>query len=371
MNVVAIIQARMGSTRLPGKVLMKSLANKTLIEILYLRLQQSKNINKIILATSKNSNNTPLIKLCQSIGLKTFQGSEEDVLERYYQAALAEKADLIVRITGDCPLIDYQLVDDVIEQFKAAKYDFVSNNNPPTYPDGLDVEAFTFETLQVAHNESKKQHEREHVTPYMKESGKFKTQNLKNEYDYSDERWTVDEIDDYVLVKNVLEEINDIYASWQDIMELKSCFEYLIKNPQPSYLRLDKSSNYQIHKKKPNISPGKWIKVFDHKKNVNNKEIYLTTGAVIEFVKDKIDKKKYKPRSLFSIPLWGMKFKKNQNKNLQNFKKIIVVEDHLKDGGFQSWLNESFTNEKLISKSINSKVIGKVGSKEFLMNYLK
>tara|TARA_X000000368_G_scaffold418824_1_gene420194 strand:+ start:2857 stop:4884 length:2028 start_codon:yes stop_codon:yes gene_type:complete len=222
MNVVAIIQARMGSTRLPGKVLMKSLANKTLIEILYLRLQQSKNINKIILATSKNSNNTPLIKLCQSIGLKTFQGSEEDVLERYYQAALAEKADLIVRITGDCPLIDYQLVDDVIEQFKAAKYDFVSNNNPPTYPDGLDVEAFTFETLQVAHNESKKQHEREHVTPYMKESGKFKTQNLKNEYDYSDERWTVDEIDDYVLVKNVLEEINDIYASWQDIMELKS-----------------------------------------------------------------------------------------------------------------------------------------------------
>ena len=147
-------------------------------------------------------------------------------------------------------------------------------------------------------------------------------------------------IQDYSLIRCFP---NMLIASPGDIIELKSCFEYLIKNPQPSYLRLDKSSNYQIHKKKPNISPGKWIKVFDHKKNVNNKEIYLTTGAVIEFVKDKIDKKKYEPRSLFSIPLWGMKFKKNQNKNLQNFKKIIVVEDHLKDGGLQSWLNESLS----------------------------
>lgn len=175
-------------------------------------------------------------------------------------------------------------------------------------------------------------------------------------------------IQDYSLIRSFP---NMLIASPGDVMELRSCMDYLISNPQPSYLRLEKSSQYQIHKRKPNISPGKWIKVFDHKKNVNNKEIYLTTGAVIEFVKDKIDKKKYKPRSLFSIPLWGMKFKKNQNKNLQNFKKIIVVEDHLKDGGLQSWLNESFTNEKLISKSINSKVIGKVGSKEFLMNYLK
>jgi transketolase len=175
-------------------------------------------------------------------------------------------------------------------------------------------------------------------------------------------------IQDYSLIRSFP---NMLIASPGDVMELRSCMDYLISNPQPSYLRLEKSSQYQIHKRKPNISPGKWIKVFDHKKNVNNKEIYLTTGAVIEFVKDKIDKKKYKPRSLFSIPLWGMKFKKNQNKNLQNFKKIIVVEDHLKDGGLQSWLNESFTNEKLISKSINSKVIGKVGSKKFLMNYLK
>ena len=175
-------------------------------------------------------------------------------------------------------------------------------------------------------------------------------------------------IQDYSLIRSFP---NMLIASPGDIMELKSCLEYIIKRPQPSYLRLDKSSNYQIHKKKPNISPGKWIKVFDHKNDVKNTEIYLTTGAVIEFIKDKIDKKKYKPRSLFSIPLWGMKSKKNQNKNLKKFKKIIVVEDHLKDGGFQSWLHESLTNDKLISKSLDSKVIKKVGSKEFLMNYLK
>ena len=175
-------------------------------------------------------------------------------------------------------------------------------------------------------------------------------------------------IQDYSLIRSFP---NMLIASPGDIMELISCLEYIIKRPQPSYLRLDKSSNYQIHKKKPNISPGKWIKVFDHKNDVKNTEIYLTTGAVIEFIKDKIDKKKYKPRSLFSIPLWGMKSKKNQNKNLKKFKKIIVVEDHLKDGGFQSWLHESLTNDKLISKSLDSKVIKKVGSKEFLMNYLK
>ena len=222
MNTVAIIQARMGSTRLPGKVLMPGINGKSLIEILYLRLKQSKMIDKIVLATSENTNNQSLIDLCKKIGISAFQGSEDDVLDRYYQIALAEKADLVVRITGDCPLIDYQLVDDVIKQFKCKDLDFVSNNNPPSYPDGLDVEAFTFECLKKTYEESSKPHEREHVTPYMKESSKFKLHNLKNRKDYSKERWTVDELEDYILVKNILEEINDIYAPWQDIINLKS-----------------------------------------------------------------------------------------------------------------------------------------------------
>ena len=175
-------------------------------------------------------------------------------------------------------------------------------------------------------------------------------------------------IQDYSLIRSFP---NMLIASPGDIMELISCLEYIIKRPQPSYLRLDKSSNYQIHKKKPNISPGKWIKVFDHKNDVKNTEIYLTTGAVIEFIKDKIDKKKYQSRSLFSMPLWGMQFKKDQNKNLKRFTKIIVVEDHLQDGGFQSWLNECNDNPRLNSKSLKKEVINKVGSKDFLMKYLK
>lgn len=175
-------------------------------------------------------------------------------------------------------------------------------------------------------------------------------------------------IQDYSLIRSFP---NMLIASPGDVMELKSCIDYIIKNPQPSYLRLDKSSNYQIHKKIPKVSPGKWIQVLDYEKNFKNKQIYLSTGAVIQFIIDKIDKKIYKPGSLFSMPLWGMKFKKYQNVNLKKYKEVIVVEDHLKDGGFQSWLNESLHSEKLISKSLDSKVIKKVGSKEFLMKFLK
>jgi len=175
-------------------------------------------------------------------------------------------------------------------------------------------------------------------------------------------------IQDYALIRSFP---NMLIASPGDIMELRSCMDYLLKKPQPSYLRLEKSSNYQIHKKKPNLSPGKWLKVFEYKNKLNEKEIYLSTGSVIEFIEKKIKEKKYKPRSLFSLPLWGMKFKKKQKKYLKKFSKIHVVEDHFKDGGFQSWLNEINDGSKLISKALDKKIINKVGSKDFLMNYLK
>ena len=161
-----------------------------------------------------------------------------------------------------------------------------------------------------------------------------------------------------------------LIASPGDTMELKSCMEYLVKKPQPSYLRLEKSSNYRIHKKKPKVFPGKWLKVKEFKNNTNNKEIYLTTGSVIEFVEKKIGEKKYKPRPLFSLPLWGMKYKKSQSKYIKKFNKIHVIEDHFKDGVFQSWLNESLRSSKLVSKALDAKVAKKVGSKNFLMNYL-
>ncbi len=175
-------------------------------------------------------------------------------------------------------------------------------------------------------------------------------------------------IQDYSLIRSFP---NMIIASPGDCIELKACIQYLANKPQPSYLRLDKSSNYKIHKKKMKLHPGKWIKVYDSKLKNKKKNIYLTTGAVIEYVRNKITKKKIKNLNLYSIPLWSMKSKKTQIKKISKFNKIYVVEDHLQDGGFQSWLNESYTSSKLISKSLNEKVIYKLGSQSFLMRNIK
>ena len=185
---------------------------------------------------------------------------------------------------------------------------------------------------------------------------------------YGNLGYTHHAIQDYSLIRNFP---NMLIASPGDVMELRSCMDYLTSKPQPSYLRLEKSSQYQIHKKKPKIYPGKWLKVWNCEDRLKNKDIYLSTGSVIEFIEKKIKEKKYKPKTLYSLPLWGMKFKKYQKKNIKKFNTINVVEDHLKDGGFQSWLNECDNETKLISKSLKKEVINKVGSKEFLMNYLK
>ena len=174
MKVTAIIQARMGSQRLPGKVLKKAYKDLTLIEVLLKRLSQSKLIDNIVIATSENKDNEPLIDLVKRLNYDIYIGSEDNVLDRYYQAAKLDAADIVVRITGDCPLVDPSLVDDVISKIISSKLDYVSNNYPPTYPDGLDVEAFKFESLEIANNLADKPHQKEHVTPYFRESGKFK-----------------------------------------------------------------------------------------------------------------------------------------------------------------------------------------------------
>jgi transketolase len=185
---------------------------------------------------------------------------------------------------------------------------------------------------------------------------------------YGNLGYTHHALQDYALMRSFP---NMLILSPGDIMELKSCMRYLIKNPQPSYLRLDKNYNYKIHTKLPKVSPGKWIKVLKNSKE--KKIIYLTTGSVINYVKKKFFKKKN--YSLYSLPIWGMKSKNKQHNFIKKYKKIIVVEDHFQDGGFQSWINESLNNKncktKIISKSINSSVVNRVGSKDYLMNYLR
>jgi transketolase len=174
-------------------------------------------------------------------------------------------------------------------------------------------------------------------------------------------------LQDYSLMRSFP---NMLIASPGDTMEMRACMRYLINNPQPSYLRLDKSSNFAVHKTIPKIYPGKWLSVSPQK---NYDSAYLTTGSVIEFVKQNFLKNNKYP--LYSIPLWGMRYKKLQYNFIKKYNKIFVVEDHFQDGGFQSWLNESLNKKNcktiLESKSLSFAVVDKVGSKNYLMNYLR
>jgi len=219
--ILAIVQARMNSLRFPGKV-MKEVCGKPLIEYLFVRLSKSKLINKIILATSIDPKNDEMDQYVTQLGYDVFRGSENDVLDRYYQAAKRYEPDAVVRISGDCPLIDYQVTDAVIQYFLKNGFDYASNIAPPTFPDGLDTEVFTFEALEKAWREARRQHEREHVTPYIRESGVFKKGNVAHTTDCSSERWTVDEPEDLEVVSNIFEHFTgEEYFGMEDVMHLK------------------------------------------------------------------------------------------------------------------------------------------------------
>lgn len=220
MKVVAIVQARMGSTRLPNKV-MKPVLGIPLIEILLKRLSKSEAINEIIVATSTDAKNDVLDAHVQALGLKVFRGSEDDVLQRFADAALFTNADVIVRITGDCPLIDPILVDSCIEEFMLRNVDYVSNINPPTYPDGLDVEVFSRTALEQCVLRTDSQFDREHVTTHMRLSETFSKFSLTYSTDLSGMRWTVDEPEDYEVVSAVFEHFApNIDFSWLDVFSL-------------------------------------------------------------------------------------------------------------------------------------------------------
>jgi glutamate-1-semialdehyde 2,1-aminomutase len=221
MKVVAVVQARMGSTRLPDKV-MKPVGGVSMIELLLSRLSKSKEIDQIIVATSVDERNLPLVDHIRKLGFSCEQGSENDVLERYVQAARAYHADVVVRITGDCPLIDAELVDECIRQFKGSDVDYLSNTNPPTYPDGLDIEVFTFNALEQAARETNKPFDREHVTPYLREPGRFKTGSIQYTSNLSTLRWTVDEPVDFAVIEKVFQHFQPrTDFSWSEVLILQ------------------------------------------------------------------------------------------------------------------------------------------------------
>lgn len=221
MKIVALVQARMGSTRLPNKV-MKPIDGIPMIELLLSRLSRAKEIDQIVVATSVDERNLPLIKHVQKLGYACEQGSENDVLERFVQAAQKHQADVVVRITGDCPLVDPELVDEVIRHFKLAGVDYFCNTNPPTYPDGLDIEVFAFNALEQASRETDKPFDHEHVTPYLRESGKFNTAAMQHSQNLSTLRWTVDEPADFEVIQKVFQHFHPrIDFTWSEVLDLQ------------------------------------------------------------------------------------------------------------------------------------------------------
>ena len=202
-KVVAIIQARMGSTRLPGKVL-RMLAGKPMLAQEIERVKESKKIDSLVLATSDQSQDDPVAALGESAGVKVFRGSEQDVLERYYLAAKVAGATVVVRLTGDCPLHDPKVIDEVIEHFLAEGLDYTYI--PTNYPEGVDTEVFSFKALEQAWKDARLPSEREHVTPYIRnhpELFKVGKEWTIEEGNYAGMHWSVDTSQDFAFDEEV------------------------------------------------------------------------------------------------------------------------------------------------------------------------
>ena len=222
IKTLAIVQARMGSTRFPGKVLKELPSGHSLIGFLLSRLSQSVAVDRIIVATTDREIDDRLAEHVRKLGHDVFRGSENDVLDRYYKAALPHAPEVVVRITGDCPLVDPLLVTQVVTTLRDQYADYASNTNPPTFPDGLDVEAFTFNSLERAWQEARTPHEREHVTPYLRELGNFKTVNVPNTTDESSGRWTVDDPADFEVISGVVAHFSGRSDfGWREVLTLQ------------------------------------------------------------------------------------------------------------------------------------------------------
>jgi spore coat polysaccharide biosynthesis protein SpsF len=221
MKVVAIIQARMGSSRLPRKVLI-DLGGTNVLDRVLNRLGRSRLIQELLVATTVEPADDAIVECCERTGRQVFRGSEQDVLDRYYRAAKFIDADVVVRITSDCPVIDPEVADTTIRAFLDRRADYASNIRVRTYPRGLDTEVMTVQALERAWRESTKPYQREHVTPYIYENpGKFKLHGIENDADCSQHRWTLDTPEDLQLLQAIYMRLGgrDDF-SWREVLEL-------------------------------------------------------------------------------------------------------------------------------------------------------
>lgn len=227
MKITAIVQARMGSTRLPGKVLM-DLAGVSVITRVIRRLRRSALLDEVVVATSTAAMDDPIIEECARLQTATFRGSEQDVLDRYYRAALAYGCDAIVRITSDCPLIDPAVVDEVVRAFMKKQADFACNVSPRTYPRGLDTEVFSFAALKNAWQICDQPHQREHVTPlFYERADLFRTTYVRESKDFSQHRWTLDTPADLRLIREIYSHFGNDDFGWRDALTVVERFPEL------------------------------------------------------------------------------------------------------------------------------------------------
>jgi glutamate-1-semialdehyde 2,1-aminomutase len=229
MKTIAIVQARLGSKRFPNKVL-KEVNNSPLIELLLKRLSLAREVDEIVVATTSSPVDDRLQSVVEKLGFKVFRGSESDVLDRYFHAAEVYGAETIVRITGDCPLIDPKLVDSCIVKYRAGRFHYLSNSNPPSFPDGLDTEVFSIASLRNAAQNAIDSYDREHVTPFIRRISNNVCGTFFSENDYSNYRWTVDEYQDYIVVSNIFNYFfPKIDFDWKAIIDLQGSHPHLFE----------------------------------------------------------------------------------------------------------------------------------------------
>ena len=229
ISTAAIIQARMNSKRFPGKV-MSLISNKTMLEFQLERIKLCESIDDVIIATTISESDNVIEALAKKLSIKFLRGNEEDVLSRYVEASKLTKAKILVRITADCPLIDPLIIHKVISIFKLKNLDYASNINPPSFPDGLDVEVFSKEILFKADSLCQDPLQREHVTPWMIKNKNIKKFNLSNSQDLSNLRWTVDYPEDLEVINKIIDKLNtNLYFSWEEILNIQKNHSEIFK----------------------------------------------------------------------------------------------------------------------------------------------
>ncbi|MBT7445677.1 MAG: glycosyltransferase family protein [Methylococcales bacterium] len=231
MRVVVIIQARMTSSRLPGKVMM-DLSGEAVLSYMLKRVQKAALVDDIVVATTTNQTDDDVVNLCEALDVRVYRGSEPDVLGRFYLAASEAKAEVVVRLTADCPMIDPAIIDEVISVFSEGGCDYASNTVIRTYPDGLDVEVMSIQALKKAHENAVDDRLREHVTPYINGKlpalgdGGFKKKDIVFKADFAHIRWTLDTKDDLECIRQLVSHLPAQYH-WLEALSVATKYKIL------------------------------------------------------------------------------------------------------------------------------------------------